>query len=175
MTWSLPSPFPTTNSTTEELVILKWLRENIETPRLPKQKHLYIHGPPDTGKSALVEFLRQRLRIYSVPNEPYFDFYSDVDFELGVADEFVQTTIPRNILTQLLDGYSTTLRVKLAQVQKEKAMPFIFLSNFSLEELYKGVDLAAMLSRFTVVQLTEKNNIADFRLRYYFPVLQLLV
>jgi len=141
--------------TQPEITILRWLHENVNKSRLPKQKHLYIYGPPDTGKSSLLNFLSQRLRLYDLPHEAFFDFYDDDSYDLIAGDEFHSNFMPRTILCPLIDGYETNLRVKGAQIMKKKNIPAIFCSNYPLTELYKGVDLTAMLSRFEVLDLTD--------------------
>lgn len=164
------SPGRTSATTEKELIILKWLDDNIDKRRFPKQLHLYIHGPPNTGKSSFVEFLRQRLRVYDLPKESFFDMWDNNAYDVICADEFVQNTHSRDSLTLFLDGYNVTLRKKGAQIRKTFNCPAIFLSNFSLPELYKGVDLLAMQSRFIEVELTPDDNLLRFRHRFMFPL-----
>jgi len=143
-------------SETDKQIAL-WLSVNVRKPRQFRQKQLYVHGPPMTGKSSLVQDLAQFLRVYIAPwNEDYYDGYDDDEYDLIVFDEFTHQKTMQH-MNMWLDGSTFVLKVKGSQAVKAKNLPVMVLSNYSLEQNYKKLYEANMLlplmSRFEIVEV----------------------
>eukprot|EP00918_Siedleckia_nematoides_P027766 GHVU01059762.1.p1 GENE.GHVU01059762.1~~GHVU01059762.1.p1 ORF type:complete len:269 (+),score=49.77 GHVU01059762.1:2-808(+) len=121
--------------------IATWFNEMIELHRSGKMpfrpKQLWIHGPPNIGKSTLIEALEECLRVYKVPKtEDFYDFYADREWDLSILDEFHgQKTI--TWLNEWLDGSKIVLRVKGAQTLKTDRLATLIVSNPSPEQCYR--------------------------------------
>lgn len=139
--------------------IAVWLNNNIRKERVFKQKQLYIHGPPNTGKSSLIQKLSQYLTIYYIPrDEEFYDDYEDGVYDLAVLDEMTHTKTMQ-WLNQFLDGQSCYLRKKGGQILKKQNLPVLLLSNYSLEQnykkLYEAGKLAPLMERLEQVEVKE--------------------
>lgn len=138
--------------------IAGWLNHNLMKERPFAQKQLYVHGPTMHGKTTLVNQLRMCLRTYFVPTgEDFYDHYDDSRYDLIVIDEFKsQKTI--QWMNMFLDGSVMPLKQKGKQVVKEKNLPVIVLSNYSLRDAYHRCEdtrLETLERRFEIVELTE--------------------
>jgi len=119
--------------------VCKWLNKNLLQDREFSQKQLWIHGPTCHGKTSLTLRLKEMLRIYSVPNEDFYDEYKDTLYDLIVFDEFHgQKTI--QWMNSFSDGSTCPLRQKGRQTVKHKNTPIIVLSNLSMRQCYHKVD-----------------------------------
>lgn len=134
----------------------QWITENIRTSRQFKAPQLFIHGPPNHGKTTLIQWLEKSLSVYHIPlTEDFYDGYDD-EYDVAVLDEFKgQKTI--QWLNQWLDGQKMTLRKKGSQYLKTKNIPTIILSNYKLEECYKKAAedgrLDSLMSRLKIVEV----------------------
>lgn len=142
--------------------IATWLNQNIRTTREFKQPQLWIFGPPNTGKTTLLNGLRQRLNIFDVPiDEDFYDEFYDNMYDLAVIDEFKgQKKI--QWLNRFLDGSHMTIRVKGSQRLKTQNIPVIICSNFEPSQCFHNVAqnqnedrLAPLYARIEVVQVFE--------------------
>lgn len=143
----------------QDRVIMNWLVKNLLVKRPFKAPQLFISGPPDVGKTHLVNYLSQFFRIYHVPTgEDFYDLYEDEEYDLCVIDEFkAQKTI--QWLNMFLQGSPCPLRKKGSQYLKVKNLPVIILSNYSLEDCYKNQDstrLESLKARLTEVFVYER-------------------
>lgn len=129
------------NLTGSNRKIGKWLADNIRRSRQLKAPQLFIHGPPNHGKTTLIEFLKKSLSVYHIPTtEDFYDAF-DNDYDLCVIDEFKgQKSI--QWLNQFLDGQVMTIRKKGSQYLKKKNIPCIILSNYELKDCYEGLKKA---------------------------------
>lgn len=123
------------NSSSRQIAL--WLNKNLFKERPFKQAQLYIYGPKNMGKTTLTEWLMNFANVYSMPkSETFYDLYEDSLYDLIILDEFrAQKTIQE--LNSWLDGSKMPLRKKGAQSVKEKNLPIIILSNYSLEGAYR--------------------------------------
>lgn len=135
--------------------ITDWLNGNLFHPRTFKQPQLFIHGPPNSLKSSLINKLSGYLSIYDIPlAEDFFDFYNDEDYDLVVIDEFKgQKTL--TWLNRFLDGSILNIRKKGSQFVKMKNLPVILLSNFSPFDCYQKHDASfdGFLARLKIISL----------------------
>lgn len=139
--------------------ISTWLNLNIRKPRDLRQEQLYIYGPPQMGKTSLIEHLSKYLNIYHVPrDEDFYDGYEDGVYDLCVMDEFKHSKTMQ-WLNAFLDGQVVTLRQKGKQLVKKDRLPVIVLSNYTLEQNYKKLfelgHLGPLVTRFKVVEVKE--------------------
>lgn len=143
-----------------EIKLNQWLAKNVLCDDRPfKQEQLYLHGPPNVGKTSLVNTLSQFLSVYFVPNdEDFYDGFIDGKYDLAVIDEFkAQKKI--TWMNTFLQGGPTPLRQKGSQYLKLQNIPVIILSNHSLDEAYNhssGVALEALHSRLMEIEWTSK-------------------
>lgn len=141
-------------------IVVQWLNENVLQPRKRKQSQLFIVGPPNIGKSYLIETLRKFCRVYDCPmGENWYNQYSDDDFDLVFLEEFRgQKTI--TWLNQFLDGSPMPLAVKQGGYLKMKNLPVVIASNYTLEECFHN---AAEAGSIGLEALRTRLAIADFK------------
>jgi len=137
------------------LEICQWLNQNLLQPRVRSQKQLFVWGPTCHGKTTLKEILAECLRMYTVPNEEFYDLYEDNRFDLACFDEYNHN---KSItwMNQFVDGSTCPLRQKGHQTVKKQNLPVIVFSNKSLRENYPSVSegiFATIQRRFHEVQL----------------------
>lgn len=140
--------------------LVSWLNTNliqtVRDCRQPRQKQLWIHGPPAIGKTRMISQLRNHLRIYDVPFEEFQDDYSDTDYDMAVFDEFQGWQKTVTFMNQFLEGNPMYLRKKGAQIYKKANLPCIILSNFSPREAYPhvpNIQMEALESRLQIVNM----------------------
>lgn len=143
--------------------IVDWLNQNIfpatnNTQRQRKQSQLYIWGPPNFGKTWLIDWLSQYLRIYRASiDEDFYDGYDDLLFDMIVFDEWKGQRKMQH-MNQLLEGVEMRLKIKGAQVVKRKNLPMIIASNFPPGTAYSGISeerLSSFRARILEVKLLE--------------------
>jgi len=147
----------------QDRVIVSWLVKNLCMKRPFKAKQLFITGPPDVGKTHLVNYLSEFLRVYHIPaNEDFYDHYTD-DVQLCVLDEFkAQKTV--QWMNEFLQGSLMSLRKKGSQYLKRSNPPVIILSNYTLEDCYKNQDstrLESLKCRLLEVHVYQRIEIYD--------------
>jgi len=144
-----PDPMPW------DLAICQWLNANLGGIRPFSQRQLWVFGPTCHGKTTLKMVLETMTRIYSVPNEDFYDEYKDTLFDIVVFDEFHgQKTI--QWMNSFCDGSVTPLRQKGNQTVKRRNLPVIVLSNLSIRQCYHKVSepiFQTIARRFTEVAL----------------------
>nr|QXP07710.1 MAG: replication associated protein [Arizlama virus] len=142
----------------EDSEICQWLNRNLLKERPFSEKQLWIHGPTCHGKTTLKNKLSECLRIYSVPNEDFYDDYKDTLYDLIVFDEYGHANCKTiQWLNAFVDGSTTPLRQKGKQTVKRKNLPIIVLSNMSIREVYHKCSepiFATVARRFHEVALT---------------------
>lgn len=156
----IPFSLPVVDVDGPTSALVDWMRNNILVPRLPRQKQLWLYGPPGIGKTRFIGQIRQRLRVYDMPrDEDFYDAYEDGLYDLVVLDEYKHQK-RLQFMNAWCDGQPLPLRQKGCQTVKNDNLPLIVCSNFSPEECYReGVGRDALIERFEIVQL-----IADFNL-----------
>jgi len=133
--------------------IVDWLNTNIKRPRRFKQKQLYIYGPPDVGKTHLLDQLREALMCYELPKEDFYDLWEDDAYDLCIMDEFKGHKAV-TFLNEFLQGSRMCIRKKGSQALKSHNIPTIICSNYSPEEAYSkcgDMAIASLRSRIDVV------------------------
>jgi len=141
----------------EDSLICQWLNRNLLKERPFSKKQLWIHGPTCHGKTTLKNKLSECLRIYSVPNEDFYDDYKDTLYDLIVFDEYGHANCKTiQWLNAFVDGSTTPLRQKGKQTVKRKNLPVIILSNMSMREVYHKCSepiFATVARRFLEIEL----------------------
>lgn len=146
--------------------IVDWLNANVGIIRPFKAAQLYVSSPPNFGKTSLVIWLQQYLRIYVASiDEPFYDGYTDTQYDLMVFDEFKgQRTIQH--MNQLLQGGPMQLRIKGSQYPKKKNIPIIILSNYSPSTAYNNLTadrIDTFMVRLKIVSLDQPIPLTCFR------------
>jgi len=143
-------------------LIVEWLRDNIKKPRSPRQKQLFVCGPPGIGKTRLIGQLSRFLRIYHLPKEEnFYDEWENGCYDLAVLDEF-KSHKKLQWLNNWLDGSVMCIPQKGKQTLKKDNIPTIILSNYTLEEQYKeSVGRDALIQRLTCVAVVSDFNIFE--------------
>ncbi len=149
-----------------DLLIADWLNSNIGVDRKFKAKQLYIQGPPDMGKTTLIQNLSKFCRVYYVPTEEDFCcHYEDSDWDLAIIDEFKGQKMI-SWLNKWLDGQVMPLKRKgISSILKRKNIPTIILSNYCLEVCYaKAMEetpgrLEPLLARLEIVDVITPINV----------------
>jgi len=117
--------------------ICQWLNQNIGQLRPFSTKQLWIYGPTCHGKTTLKMELEKMLRIYTVPNEDFYDEYKDTLYDVIIFDEYQPVTCKTiGWMNSFVDGSTTPLRQKGKQTVKRRNLPVIVLSNYSLRQIY---------------------------------------
>nr|QXP07706.1 MAG: replication associated protein [Arizlama virus] len=135
--------------------ICQWLNKNLLQDRIRSQPQLWIHGPTCHGKTTLKNTLEESLRTYTVPNEDFYDSYSDTSYDLIIFDEFNHEK-KITWMNSFVDGSTCPLRQKGDQTIKKKNLPVIVLSNKSIAECYSRTPdgiLATIRRRFLEILL----------------------
>lgn len=145
-------------------MIHDWVDLNIRKDRDPAEKHLYIYGETQLGKTTFVSNLRKALKVYEVPyDEDFYDYYEDGLYDLAVLDEF-KGNKKIGWLNQFLQGHPFSLRRKgLPAYIKRQNLPVIILSNFDLHFNYKKTlidKLKPLLRRLTCVHVYTPINLS---------------
>lgn len=124
-----------------------------------KAPQFWIHGPPNVGKSTLINKLEEAgLVSYEIPTNNDFANWSDDKYDFCFIDEFKgQLTI--QFLNLFLQGSKMTLPGKYVAGGKikNKNMPIFILSNYTPEEVYhkkSDRDLEPLLRRIRIIHLT---------------------
>lgn len=145
------------------LTLASWMNANLtqtgRVTREPRQKQLWIHGPPAIGKTRMISQLRNHLRIYDVPFEEFQDDYQDDEYDVAVFDEFQGWQKTVTFLNKFLEGSPMYLRKKGGQIYKQKNLSCIILSNFSPREAYPHVpdlQMEALESRLEVIEVEDE-------------------
>lgn len=141
-----------------------WMNGNLCVPRGVRASQLWIQGESGVGKSTLLDKLAERMRVYIIPCDGWYDEYDDDAFDLLVLDEFCGQ-LPVYMLNKLADGTHMMLpRRNRPPYLKKKPLPLIICSNLSPRDVYHKINdsqLAAVTSRFTHVY---------FRSMFYYHV-----
>jgi len=144
---------PTAPLATREIV--EWINLNVKKTRSFKQAQLMVIGPPNMGKTGLIELLSASLSIFYIPTEEAFlNDYDDKLYDLAVLDEFKgQKKI--QWLNQWLQGSPMSIPKKGAQYLKRFNIPTIILSNFDLPDIYKRANYESLQARLLLVYVNE--------------------
>lgn len=160
----LASPITYSGSDQETSFIVDWLNLNLFTTRGFKSPQLFLTSPPNYLKTTLVNRLASYCRIYYMPpNEEFYDFYSDDDYDLVVLDEFVGNK-KLSFLNHFIQGNPCPIPKKGSQSMKIKNLPVIFLSNFTVCECYQNQKLSSLApfqARLSELVLTSPIDLAN--------------
>ncbi len=140
------------------VAIASWLNRNILQERHHKQRQLWIHGPANLGKSTLLIWLSDNLRVLWMPKEEnYYDLWEDGVYDLVVFDEF-RGQKKLTFMNEFLEGVPLCLPFKGGQRMKMQNLPVIICSNGGPVECYSRVDMVwvePLLARLEVVNVQE--------------------
>lgn len=147
--------------TPAEIEVATWLDANLDgKPRPLKTPQLYLWGPPDVGKTTLVQTLKRFKSVYTAPqDEEFYDHFSEKETDLIVFDEFKGSQKTLQWMNSFLDGQELSIRKKGLQAVKTKNLPVIVLSNFSPNQAYQQAStkgstaFQAFLTRLCIVNL----------------------
>lgn len=125
-----------------------------------KQRHLWIVGPPSSGKSYLLNQIIDYLSpkdVFQLPNNNDFSGY--IDQEFLYRDEYNYPYLKQPILNSICDGGSQQ-NTKGSSVILSKYSFVLLLSNSFPFQVYKNeLLISATISRFRVFYLNKLNDI----------------
>ncbi len=140
------------------LRISEWLSTNIRCYRRHKQPQLWCYSrQSNLGKTTLLNELRERLHVYTLPDESNMDDYEDGRFDLICADEF-EGWHPIYWMNQILDGAPMRLKQRYHSTLKKDNLPVLIMSNSPPEEVYSKAPWARvqnLLTRLVVVEVDQ--------------------
>lgn len=145
-----------------DLSLATWLTSNLTNPSRPLgSPQLWLCGPTMSGKTTMLMKLAECFRVYVVPDEDFYDDYSDERYDLIAFDEYRhQKTI--QWMNRFVDGQTAPIRQKGHQTVKRRNLPVIVLSNFRMRESYPNVEQThfdTLARRFKEIWLEKPINI----------------
>jgi hypothetical protein len=159
-TWQAVKPHAGCKDVAAAERICEWLNRNVKANRCFKQKQLWIYGPANSGKTSIIRFIGNALRVFMMPNhQSWVDGYQDGRYDLVCFDEF-KADRKLTWMNQWLQGSPFPVEVKNSFVMKCENLPSVILSNFSPEECYHkaasfgSLAFEALLARLEVVHCT---------------------
>jgi len=157
----------TTSSDQPTQKLCEWVNSNACQPRAFRQRQLYLHGPPGSGKTTFLRLLNTSLRIFMMPpDEDYYDDYYDGKFDMIALDEFKAQKTQQQ-LNRWLDGQEMSVKKKGLQGYKRDNLPFIIISNYPPEDVYSKLfafgQLGPFLSRLEVIK-AEKIDLDNIKI-----------
>lgn len=123
-----------------KLQVIDWWNDWVRNGWHHKKKQLYLHGPPNTGKTYFIDHLLQRtigdsfnMQVFTpAPSEHKFawaDFEPNVHNVLKI-DEFNLNEFNVNELKKAMEGQEFTINRKFQKSKRvHLRMPMIFISN----------------------------------------------
>ena len=146
----------------KDMEIAGWLNDHLLKKHGFRQINTWIKAPTKSGKTTLVEMLKDNGCIILNVNldSKFYDGISD-DTQLFVFDEYkAQKTITE--MNKLCDGSRCRVDIKGSSYQLIKPIPVLVLSNFTIKEAYCNSDqdhLKTLLSRFRIIEYFENEHI----------------
>jgi len=141
----------------QDVEIAEWLNAAILKTRERKSPQLWLYGPPNTGKTALLMWLEEAVRVmWLTHSEQFYDQWHPDTFDLIAIDEF-HGQQKLQFLNLLLDGSPMIMPCKGGQRMKATPLPVIVCSNGSPTTCYSRVSSCwtdALLARLIVVNVT---------------------
>jgi len=136
--------------------VLYWIGSNICSTRAFKQKQLFLYGPPNVGKTSLIQALSRFVPVYFAPTvESYFDHFDESYHRLVAFDEF-KGQHQATFMNQFLEMGVMTCKRKGSQFLRRRNVPVILSSNFPVEECYPNAHAlvsAAFRARVQTVEI----------------------
>jgi len=114
-----------------------------------KSPKLYIWGPPNVGKTSLLNQYDSRF-IYNAPDNNDWSGFNDSFHKLIVFDEF-HGQMPLSTLLKLMQGSHTRLNTKGGSIDCTHNMPMIFLSNVHPSRAYTNHE--AFIARLRIFHM----------------------
>jgi len=145
--------------------IVGWLNQNLPpATREHKQKQLWLHGPPNVGKSRLQSQISKYLNALIVANESQWWSGMNQHKEIIFFDEFTGYKCLTD-MKRLLDGSEFPMPIKgeLPFIKLESQnIPIIICSNSSPEQVYHNVkeerpiEFNGLMERILVIEVTQE-------------------
>lgn len=111
-----------------------------------KSPKLYIWGPPNTGKTTLLEQYNHKY-VFHAPDNNDWGMFDPSFHKIVIFDEF-HGQVPLTVLLKFMQGTPTQLNTKGGSIYCNKNLPMVFLSNVPPESCYRQSD--AFLARLRV-------------------------
>jgi len=133
-----------------------WLQHNIlQQPRRRKCPQLYLYSAgPNTGKTTLIDKLREMVRVYEISPAEFDCNYYDDHFDVAVFEDW-EGQRGFSYWKTFAEGVRTPLRKKgQPDYIKEVNIPVIITSNKLPRDIYKNMSVDAIMTweeRFTFV------------------------
>lgn len=132
--WILGQNHPTVD-------IWSWLSTVLKKEMKLGDRHLYIYGPTQSGKSTLISYIVSLgWKVYFIPkSEDFFDGIKDSKWDLAVADEVRGKDQTIQFWNSWCDCYMPLKQKGKQAFLKSRIIPTILLSNYSPAGLFPKV------------------------------------
>lgn len=115
-----------------------------------KAKKLFIYGPPNTGKTTLLNQWDSNF-CFQAPDNNDWSGFEPKFHKVIIFDEF-HGQVPLSTLLKLMQGSKTRLNTKGGSIDCDVNLSMIFLSNIPPQNCYRN--FAAFLTRLYVIEMT---------------------
>lgn len=137
-----------------------WWNKYVVNKAQGKKKHLFIWGPPGTGKSSnFLDVVQEMGKSYELLDDPQFWPNFEGTYDFGYLDEAFGR-IPLVLLNKFCSRSKSNFRTFGRFFKKTQDFPVVICSNLSPQQMY-GSDPAfpAFLARFEVAYVSEIKTI----------------
>lgn len=160
--WILGQNHPTVD-------IWSWLSTVLKKEMKLGDKHLYIWGPTMSGKSSLINYLKEiGWNLYFIPKgEDFFDGIKDEKWDLAIADEVRGKDQTIQFWNSWCDKFMPLKQKGKQSYLKSRIIPTILLSNYSPTGLFAKVAkdnpdiLAAFERRWNIIPVGPSYGLID--------------
>jgi len=148
-----------------------WINKNFQEERVHKQKQLYLYGPPNVGKTTLINELAKYFKPYQIPTDSSYYGGFDNSIQFAFIDEWAGQK-ELHFMNSFLEGTRMSLNIKYDDpFVKTKNIPVIICSNIPPEQSYHKlwenettkVRVQAFLERLEIIEAKEDIRVEFFQ------------
>jgi len=143
--------------------IVNWLNDNLTvSDRPPRTQNLWIHGPPLTGKTQILNRVLKLVRgLDLADNNGWIEGFKEGSYDLMFYDEFSSDDLGLSMMKRLSGGYPMNLFQRgQPPVRKVTNIPMFVTAQSDIRDTYLAMhislnDLKALESRFLIVDVSD--------------------